>query len=320
MHTYSTVLVQYYIMENKKVRFNAITRSALYKELLETLKSPRRMSDVLVELEKFSEDKALSKGAYSEIKNKILNEGLRKLKLKWPNGNPITKVYTSCSNDSEINILELARGIYQKSYFCYLPALYWNELIDQVPKTYFIAHERPITSVSSEPSIEFNDLALRDAFIKPPTQHRNVFVYNDNHVVYLARSYSGFAGVVLKTVQSHGKTIIVWATGLERTLIDCATFPENAGGISNVIEAFEKASSRIDPILMVKLYKDLKFKYPYWQRIGLIFDQLGNTDLSKVWEQSFGQPENKFFLMKEYRIDWEYNEKWKVFSPKGLFK
>jgi predicted transcriptional regulator of viral defense system len=108
-------------------------------------------------------------------------------------------------------------------------------------------------------------------------------------------------------------------TGLERTLLDCASVPENAGGIANVIEAFERGLKRLDYEAFLSMYRQLSFKYPHWQRIGLLFEKLGAQELAQKWKAEFGTPMNKFFISKEYKLDWEFDASWKIYYPTGLF-
>jgi predicted transcriptional regulator of viral defense system len=64
-----------------------------------------------------------------------------------------------------------------------------------------------------------------------------------------------------------------WISSLERALLDAAARPDLAGGASVLAEALEAAASRIDPVRLTHLAKELGWG-PALRRIGSLADQL----------------------------------------------
>lgn len=302
----------------KKTSVNSKNEPRLFSELLHELSPPRRTTETVQVIARFTEEKNLSDLGASKLKKKALEEGLHKIRLKWPNTAAAVKLYSSVP-DEQVNVLELATAFHPKSYICYLSALYWNELTEQVPRTFYVAQERPGSSSVPHAPEKFDDLILRDVFLKSPAKHRNVATFQGYRYVFLARAFTGHSGVESRTIPFQNRSIEISITNLERTLLDCVSVPENAGGISNVLEAFERGLSRMNNSTLLSLYRHLDFKYPHWQRIGLVLEKLDASKFSRCWKSEFGEPKNKFFIAKEYKLDWELDPVWKVYYPKGLF-
>ncbi|MBI3897328.1 MAG: hypothetical protein HY308_03415 [Gammaproteobacteria bacterium] len=304
----------------KKVSVNSKNELKLYRELLPLLHTPRRYEAIRPVINQFGLEQNLSVSGLGRLERRVLSEGLNKLKLKWKGSyRTIPDIYSTLPS-TDVNPLEVAIAFYPRSYLCYQTALFWNELTKQVPRTFFIAQERPSTSSKTVAPENFDDFELRDAFVKPPKEHPNVASLGEYRFVFLARAYTGSAGVELRDIPFKQKKVPTLITGLERTLLDCIAVPENAGGISNVVDATKQAAERIKLDSLIELYSQLEFKYPHWQRIGLLLDRVGHLKLAKRWGAQFGPPKNKFYLTKGYKLEWEFDESWGVYYPRGLFK
>jgi predicted transcriptional regulator of viral defense system len=303
------------------VSVNSRNEESIYRELLHALEKPLRAAEIDSVIKQFVVEKNLSFLGSSRIRSKAVKGGIHEVGLKWkgPSSRSLVHLYTSLS-DKEINPLEIAIAFYPESYLCYQTALFWNELTEQVPQTFYIGQERPETSSKGEIPESFDDFELRDAFVKAPMEHKNVGTFGQYRYIILVRAYTGNAGVVSKKISFYGKKITTSITGLERTLLDCISVPENAGGISNVIEASRLGFKNIDIDLFYKLYQKLGLKYPHWQRVGFLFDRLGYSNLANEWKNLFGYPKNKFFLTKGYKLGWDFDEVWSIYYPHGLFK
>ena len=307
--------------KEKKVSVNSRNEAKIYRELLQLLEKPRRSAEIDPVITQFGLDKNLSESGKRRLKNKVFDEGLNQIKLKWKSGSSPSRAHLYSSlPDKDINAFEVAIAFHPNSYLCYQTALFWNELTEQVPQTFFIAQERPKTSPKSKAAESFDDFELRDAFVKLPIGHPNVAIFGNYRYIILARAYTGNAGVKAKKISFKGKKVTIPITGTERTLLDCISVPENAGGISNVVDAIKLGAKNIDLKIFYDLYRKLEFKYPHWQRVGLLFEKLGYSELAKEWRSQFGVPRNKFFLAKGYKLEWDFDESWSIYSPPGLFK
>lgn len=301
---------------------NHITKTSpkeLYKVLLELLRTPMRSKKIETLVEKYGKEFGISASSITRLKSTLFEEGLKKVKIRWQLGAKKIDLYSSLPLE-KLNALEVAQSFYNNAYVCYHSALFWNELIDQVPKTIYIAHERPVTSVVSPRPPSWDDMKLRDAFIKSPQAHNQTAIVGDYKIILLHRAFSDSSTIETKYVSFDGTQTKIRTTNLERTLIDCAAVPENTGGIISVIDAFKRAKNVINYESFLKIYLNLDFKYPHWQRVGFLLEKFCNFDLSVRWKKDFGIPKNKFYLMKGYRADWKFDFNWNLFYPSSVLK
>ena len=302
----------------KKISVNSKNELKLFLELLTFLHTPRRYEEIAPVMDQFGLEKNLSTNGLTRLKRRVLNEGLNKLALQWK-GSLKIKLYSSLPN-TDANPLEMAVAFNPRSYLCYQTALFWNELTEQVPHTFYIANERPGTSPRPSVPVSFDEFELRDAFVKLPKGHPNVATFGEYRFVFLARAHTGNAGVETRLIPFNQNKIRARITGLERTLLDCISAPENAGGVANVVDAMKRSTDRVKIDKLLELYIQLDFKYPHWQRIGLLLERIVSPVHAKKWRSHFGAPQTKFYLAKGYKLGWELDTLWNVYYPKGLFR
>lgn len=289
----------------------------LFSRLVSELAAPRRLTAIERAVTEAAEAAGLSPSSLSRLKSKILDVGVHEIRLKWPNSSPRVRVYSS-AEPATLSPLEVAMGMVDGGYLCYQTALFWNELSDQVPRTLYLAKERPSSSPTTPAPEKWSDIELRDNFTKLPSDHRNVAHFNRYRIVLLERAATGCAGVDIRETGVDDRRVQIRVTGLERTLLDCASVPENAGGIANVIEAFERSSDRIELNRLASTYAKLGFKYPHWQRVAFLLLHFGDKSLAHQWMSSFGAPKNKFFLAKGYNLDWKFDQDTQIYYPPGV--
>lgn len=306
-------------LPENKISVSSKNESKLYLELLPLLNTPRRYEAIAPVIEQFGLEKNLSKNGLKRLATRVLSEGLIKVKLQWKGSHKTTTDIYSSLPSSEISPLEIAVAFHPRSYLCYQTALFWNELTEQVPRTFYIAKERPGTSSKAAAPEFFDEFELRDSFVKLPKEHPNVATFGEYRFAFLARAYTGNAGVESRLISFRNNKVLTLITGLERTLLDCISTPENAGGIANVVDAMKRAADRIETDSLIDLYTKLGLKYPHWQRIGLLLERLASPKHAKRWRVRFGAPKCKFYLAKGYKLGWEFDEFWSVYYPKGLF-
>lgn len=293
--------------------------SQIRSELRQALQSPHKLSYAEAKLNEVAVKFGIRSSAGSRRLRKLLESTVHEIKLKWPNTPPQIHLYSSLA-DEQLHPLEVAMGVSHKAYICYQAALFLNELSDQVPNTLHVGIERPKTSSKSKAPELWDDFVLRDAFAKPPRPHKKVALFGNQRIVLLERAYSGNAGVESRTFSSLTKGKTIHVTGLERTLLDCAISPEDAGGISNVIDAFAEAANQIDIQKMIRLYRGFGLKYPHWQRIAFILKHFTDSRIADKWMNAFGKPKNKFYAMKGYKLNWRYDDETQIYYPPGLLK
>lgn len=245
------------------------------------------------------------------IKNK-----LHKVPLRWKS--PANKVIIY-SPKPEPDPHQLISVFKKKSYASYFCALYFNELTNQLPKTFHISYERSKRSRIPETvygNLDFFD--VRDSFMKKPRLTQNIVTYKSFKYEFVEREPTDDLGVVQKRISLKKGVASFSVTDRERTLIDCLVAPHRAGGIDSVISSFISAKKKLSIEKLHKYYVTFDFVYPYWQRIGFILERALGEKPAKKWESRFSGEKHKFFLMREYRSSWLLDERWQIYYPKGL--
>ena len=288
--------------------------SRMVKGVLSSLKTARQHAienRVDLQLEKLN----ISKKQSEKLKEIIMGE-LYEIPLHWQNS---TNWVTLLSPKPEPDPYELINCFRKKSYASYFCALYFNELTNQLPKTFHISYERSKRSRIPETvygNLDFFD--VRDSFMKKPRLTQNIVTYKSFKYEFVEREPTDDLGVVQKRISLKKGVASFSVTDRERTLIDCLVAPHRAGGIDSVISSFISAKKKLSIEKLHKYYVTFDFVYPYWQRIGFILERALGEKPAKKWESRFSGEKHKFFLMREYRSSWLLDERWQIYYPKGL--
>ncbi len=105
-------------------------------------------------------------------------------------------------------------------------------------------------------------------------------------------------------------------TNLERTLIDISVRPIYAGGVAEVLKAFELAKDRVSVNRMAAILQKLGYVYPYHQAIGFYLDRAGYDQSSVELMQRFPMDFDFYLDYKMGKTD--YVKKWRLHIPKGF--
>ena len=287
----------------------------LYKELLADLQKPRNPVSQQKFIQGFFNKHALGVTHQRNLQSRLRQEQkIGQLPIKWGHGTPFRHLLTTTP---DANPLELTMGFFEKGYLCFGSALFWNGLSPQVPKTFYIAKERPVPGPKRKLPV-LDEFTMQEQFMKAPRVSNKVCTLNDYTYVLVERDYSNRAGVVSKTVPFGGKDVTIDLTNLERTLIDCVMSPHYSGGPSAIVQAFELAKPKLHVSTLIEMYKKLSLAFPYWQRIGLLLEKVASVKTAEDWRAKFGKPKMKFYFDKNYRLSWDFDESWQIYYPKGL--
>jgi len=101
---------------------------------------------------------------------------------------------------------------------------------------------------------------------------------------------------------------------LEDTCITVVVRPSYSGGISGVLDAFQKSKHLASVETISQMLNELEYVYPYHQAIGFYLDACGYDGATVL--RKFGL-NYKFYLGHQIR-DPVLNEKWRVVFPKSL--
>ncbi len=211
----------------------------------------------------------------------------------------------------EVSLYLLAASAKPGAYVSHYTAMHLHQLTDQVPEMIYANHEqRPI--VSTLPPLSQQSIA--SAFRRPQRITKNIAPLGDRQLCLVNGKFTGRLGIV-QLKDEHGHAFDV--TGVERTLIDIAVRPYYSGGVSEVLEAFRRASTTVSLNKLAAMLKKMAFVYPYEQAIGFYLEHSGAYSPDRL----------ELFRTKPFELDFyltyamkspEYSDRWRLFFPKGL--
>lgn len=166
-------------------------------------------------------------------------------------------------------------------YFSHFTAVQLHELTEQDPRTVYVNHEqRPKPISQGGLSQERIDAAFR----RKPRMTRNLAMVKGTkregiRVCLLNGKHTGYLGVEERDVPSwdEAASARLRLTDIERTLIDIAVRPFYAGGVSEVLKAYEHAAERASVNRLAGLLRKLGYVYPYHQAVGFYLDAAGSS-------------------------------------------
>jgi hypothetical protein len=289
----------------------------IHAALVDQLVSPRNIVSAQRLVERHLRGLKLGADSARYAQKRIFDpKALKRLPLKWsPTAKNFRQIVCTAKDPHPA---ELAMAFFDQGYICFGTALYWNNLTDQIPTNYYVANERA-TANRGKATLALDNFYLQDQFIKPARESSRYATFGDCRFTLIERSHSGFLGVINKTIESNGRTILFRLTDPERTLIDCAVAPQRAGGIQTVVDAFRTNTTTPSLKKLLSYYDALGFQYPYWQRIGLIISHTQGKNAAELWRKHFGKPKCRFYVEHGYKADWVVDSDWSVAYPKGLF-
>ncbi len=290
------------------------TQKAVWRDIESFLSLPvtsgeffKTVRDILAEHEA---ERVVEDGVWEKIKE-------LELELRWNRAARITRrIYAP---RRLLHPAEIAMALFKDGYICFGTAIYWNEITGQVPTHYYVAKERNTKSQIAH-SMEIDDYYLQDHFMRPAVESSTFATYEGYKFILVDRNPTGNLGVISRKISLTQQKIAIRYTNLERTLLDCAIFPDRAGGIKNVVECYLESRRRLSIEKMINYYKELNLTYPYWQRIGLILEKTNTANKARKWRDSFGIPQFGFYIDRMFKSNWKFDESWKVSYPPGLFQ
>lgn len=244
-----------------------------------------------------------------------LSKEPRKVSLRWSN-KPIVTIRAYKSTFDKLELIQAICNPLSRFYISHYSALYWNELAQQQPKDYYLTREVPNRSPIH--TKDYDERRIKQVFMKSPRHTSQFASYRGSKIYLLEKQSLDEIGVTTKKIKIQENVIHLHLTNIERTLIDSVISPQYSGGILNVIDAFDQAKINIRDLY--NIYEKYDPFYPYWQAIGFILENTKGKKIAEDWASYFEV--NKavnFYLDRQFRSDWPYSERWKIYYPTGVF-
>jgi predicted transcriptional regulator of viral defense system len=204
----------------------------------------------------------------------------------------------------------VALSLKRKSYLTHGSAVVLHGLTDQILKTVYLNYEqspKPHGGGLTQQSID-------RAFAGTQRRSNLSYGYSDYRIVLINGKFTDRLEVA-PIPGPQGERLEV--TKLERTLIDIAVRPSYAGGIRQVLAAFESAKSNVSVNTLIATLKKLNYVYPYHQSIGFYMDRAGYPEKHKAQLKQLGLNYD-FYLDYHLPNDKKYDPTWRLFYPGSL--
>lgn len=259
---------------------------------------------------------AQSMGFKEFLEYLVKSRKLRRLEFGFPHRKEVR--YTWGKIPIESVLLTLKPGC----HFSHFTAVQLHELTEQDPRTVYVNHEqRP----KPMPQVGLNQERIEVAFRRKPRMTRNLATVKGAkregiRICLLNGKHTGYLGVEEREVRSRDEdtSARLRLTDLERTLIDIAVRPFYAGGVSEVLKAYERAAGRASVNRLAGVLRKLDYVYPYHQAVGFYLDAAGSYE-QKAVELFHGGFEYEFDFYLTYGMEeTEYVPRWRIHVPKGL--
>ncbi|PKL78143.1 MAG: hypothetical protein CVV27_03860 [Candidatus Melainabacteria bacterium HGW-Melainabacteria-1] len=213
----------------------------------------------------------------------------------------------------DVLLYSVVATFYKDAYFSHFSAMYLHQLTDQLPKTIFLNFEQSPKPVSASwRTLEQANIDL--AFSRKQRVTNNRCVFEEQTIVILNGKSTGCEGVEKISLNDREA---VRVSDLERTLIDIAVRPSYAGGIQQVLSAYERAKDLgVSVNRLAATLKRLNYIYPYHQAIGFYLERAGYSESQLALLERLDK-EHDFYLDYELR-DPDYSKRWRLYIPKGF--
>jgi len=204
---------------------------------------------------------------------------------------------------------ELALSITERAYLSHATAAALHGLI-KLPRNeiYLNLEQSPKPAGGGSLTQESIDRAFA------AKQRRSNLVYKNGRtsVTIIAGKNTNRLGVERLICQFEN----IWATNLERTLVDMVVRPAYAGGPSQLIKAYRGARDKVSVNKLVAVLKQLQYVYPYHQPIGFLMERAGYSEDHLTQLRALGLDFD--FYLTHGMQETNYSETWRLFYPQGL--
>ena len=241
--------------------------------------------------------------AMGQVREFLLSKTpLRKVTLRCQSYRAVTRYVWG-----KASVYEVAASLRRAAYLSHGTAMALHGLTDRIQKTVYVNHEQ---SPKPPPSGGLTQDRIDRAFGRPQRMSKYEFRLARHRIRLLNGKNTKRLGVeTLKGPEGEDLSV----TNVERTLIDIVVRPAYAGGIRQVLEAFETARERVSGESLLTTLEGMGYIYPYHQPIGFLMERAGYDEQLCAQLRDRGA-EFDFYLvhgMKKRR----YDKIWRLYYP-----
>ncbi|HMN13749.1 MAG TPA: hypothetical protein PKD55_15665 [Bellilinea sp.] len=205
---------------------------------------------------------------------------------------------------------DIALGLHSGSYLCYITAAFLQGLTLNIPKVVYVNKEQ---SDKPKPSSPLTQEAIDKAFASSRARHTKMrFPYRDHLIILVNGKSTGNAGVITLSVGDKKYPM----TRPERTLVDLTVQPQYAGGIYQVLEAYERAKPDVSLARLGALLGHLDYLYPYHQAVGFLLEKAGYPERDLARFERFGMNYDFYLVRGAEKLS--FDTRWRLYVPMGM--
>jgi hypothetical protein len=212
----------------------------------------------------------------------------------------------------DVSPFEVALSIRSNTYLSHYSSIFLLGLTEQLPKAIYVTLEQ--SEKINQQSLTIDQETIDQAFTKPQREPSFYYQYLDYRIILLNGKFSKKAGL------SRSNTVFgvnLPITGLERTLVDITVRPAYAGGVTEVLKAYERAADTLSVNKLLSILAKLDYIYPYHQAIGFYLQKASIYKERQLALLKEKPQEYDFYLT--YNIgEKEYSKEWRLYYPKNL--
>lgn len=214
----------------------------------------------------------------------------------------------------DVPLLEIVLSLKPNSYFSHYTAVRLHGLTEQIPKVIYLNHEQHLKSQSTG-GLQQGRIDL--AFSRPARATNNTAQIGDVEVCLINGKNTDRLGVISESMQYDSESSVnVRVTNIERTLIDIVVRPSYAGGVFEVLKAFELAKDKVSTNALTAMLNRIQHTYPYHQAIGYYMEKAGYKQ--RALDMMRKIPMEFDFYLANAMGEKDYIKEWKLFVPKGF--
>ena len=215
----------------------------------------------------------------------------------------------------EVPFFDILMNLNNTSFLSHYGAIRYHGLTEQIPKVLYLNTEQPQVTANSSLTQKGIDYAFRQ---KPRTSN-NFFEVNGYRIYGINGRETEGAGIVEMEVPDIvlDQATKVRITSIERTLIDAAVRPMYAGGVYEVLKAYELGAGRCSVNQLSALLKRIGYTYPYHQAIGFYLEASGGYKASAL-DVLRKIPQEFDFHLTYQMEETRYVKEWRLYVPKAM--